>query len=69
MFADLNIPVPTLSKQQLSQASSISKKSKGKQDQNAPAPTYTPAQITAIESRLELLVHCQRRIFTLELSF
>ncbi|KAI0750690.1 RNase P subunit p30-domain-containing protein, partial [Daedaleopsis nitida] len=55
MFADLNVPVPALSKQQLAQASS--KKGKGKQESNAPAPTFTPAQVTAIESRIDMLVH------------
>ena len=59
MFADLNVPVPTLSKQQLSQAAS--KKGKGKQDAsaNAPAAAFTPAQVAAIESRVDMLVHCQ----------
>ncbi|KAL7282328.1 hypothetical protein ACG7TL_003798 [Trametes sanguinea] len=60
MFADLNVPVPTLSKQQLSQAAS--KKGKGKQEQQpsaaaAPPPAFTPAQVAAIESRVDLLVH------------
>ncbi|KAI0650330.1 PHP domain-like protein [Trametes meyenii] len=55
MFADLNVPVPALTKQQLAQAAS--KKGKGKQEQNGPAPAFSPAQVAAIESRLELLVH------------
>ncbi|EIW62064.1 PHP domain-like protein [Trametes versicolor FP-101664 SS1] len=55
MFADLNVPVPTLTKQQLTQAAS--KKGKGKQEQTGPPPAFSPAQITAIESRLDLLVH------------
>ncbi|KAI0375530.1 PHP domain-like protein [Pilatotrama ljubarskyi] len=56
MFADLNVPVPTLSKQQLNQAAS--KKGKGKQEpQSGPPPAFTPAQVTAIETRLDLLVH------------
>ncbi|KAI1795129.1 PHP domain-like protein [Ganoderma leucocontextum] len=63
MFADLNVPIPALSKQQLSQAASTSKKGKGKQDQNAPTLTFTPAQIAAIESRLDLLVHLGYTIF------
>ena len=63
MFSDLNVPVPTLSKQQLAQAASASKKGKAKQDQNVSVPaTFTPAQVAAIESRLDLLVHCQYRI-------
>ena len=57
MFADLNVPVPTLTKQQLSQAAS--KKGKGKQEQSGPAPAFTPAQVASIESRIDLLVHCQ----------
>ncbi|KAI0327790.1 PHP domain-like protein [Cubamyces sp. BRFM 1775] len=56
MFADLNVPVPTLSKQQLSQAAA-SKKGKGKQEQSGPAPAFSPAQVAAIESRIDLLVH------------
>ncbi|KAJ8473991.1 hypothetical protein ONZ51_g7515 [Trametes cubensis] len=55
MFADLNVPVPTLTKQQLNQAAS--KKGKGKQEQSGPAPAFTPAQIASIESRIDLLVH------------
>ncbi|KAH9853598.1 PHP domain-like protein [Lenzites betulinus] len=56
MFADLNVPIPTLSKQQLSQAGS--KKGKGKQQEHSgPPPAFSPAQITAIESRLDALVH------------
>ena len=63
MFSDLNVPVPTLSKQQLAQAASASKKGKAKQDQNVSVPpAFTPAQVAAIESRLDLLVHCQYRI-------
>ncbi|KAI0677136.1 PHP domain-like protein [Trametes maxima] len=55
MFADLNVPVPALTKQQLAQAAS--KKGKGKQEQNGSTPAFSPAQVTAIESRLDLLVH------------
>ncbi|KAI9001117.1 PHP domain-like protein [Trametes punicea] len=55
MFADLNVPVPTLLKQQLSQAAS--KKGKGKQEQSGAAPSFTPAQVAAIESRIDLLEH------------
>ncbi|KAI0723185.1 PHP domain-like protein, partial [Earliella scabrosa] len=57
MFADLNVPVPTLSSQQLGQATS--KKVKGKQPQqpNVAAPVFTPAQIAALESRIDMLVH------------
>ncbi|PIL37048.1 hypothetical protein GSI_00740 [Ganoderma sinense ZZ0214-1] len=62
MFADLNVPVPTLSRQQASQAAS-SKKGKAKQDQNAPPLAFTPAQVVAIESRIDLLVHLGYTIF------
>ncbi|EJF61142.1 PHP domain-like protein [Dichomitus squalens LYAD-421 SS1] len=64
MFSDLNVPVPTLSKQQLAQAASASKKGKGKQDQNIPvSAAFTPAQVAAIENRLDLLVHLGYTVF------
>ena len=56
MFIDLNVPVPILPGHTVQTSS---KKGKGKPEQNAPAPTFTPAQITAIESRIDLLVQCQ----------
>ncbi|RDX55500.1 PHP domain-like protein [Lentinus brumalis] len=55
MFVDLNVPVPALSKQQLSQAAS--KKGKGKQEQSSQPPAFTPPQVAAIESRIDTLVH------------
>jgi ribonuclease P/MRP protein subunit RPP1 len=58
MFFDLNIPVHH--PQQLA-GQNVSKKSKGKQpqqlQQSQDAIHYTPAQIAAIETRLDLLVH------------
>ncbi|KAJ7633087.1 PHP domain-like protein [Roridomyces roridus] len=53
MFFDLNVPVhhPQHSSAQ------ISKKSKGKQAQQPAEVTYSPAQVAAIEPRLDLLVH------------
>ncbi|KAH9918194.1 PHP domain-like protein [Epithele typhae] len=56
MFIDLNVPIPPLSKQQLSQALS-SKKGKNKLEQDAPPLAFTPAQVVTIESRIDLLVH------------
>ncbi|KAF7321289.1 PHP domain-like protein [Mycena kentingensis (nom. inval.)] len=52
MFFDLNVPVyhPV-------QASSSSKKNKGKQPQTAVDVVYTPTQIAAVEARVDLLVH------------
>lgn len=49
MFFDLNLPIdlpPT------------AKKSKGKAPQQA-VIEYTPAQISDIEARIDLLVHCK----------
>ncbi|RPD81229.1 PHP domain-like protein [Lentinus tigrinus ALCF2SS1-7] len=61
MFVDLNVPVPTLSKQQLSQAAS--KKGKGKQEHNVPPLAFTPAQVAAIETRIDTLVHLGYSVF------
>ncbi|KAJ7508398.1 PHP domain-like protein [Mycena galericulata] len=54
MFFDLNVPVHH--PQQLS-AQNLSKKSKGKQPQQQTDVAFSPAQIGAIEARLDLLVH------------
>ena len=54
MFIDLNVPVPPASGLPAQQ----SKKGKGKQTQTQPVPAYTPAQIAAIEARIDLLEHC-----------
>ncbi|KAI0685421.1 RNase P subunit p30-domain-containing protein [Cerioporus squamosus] len=61
MFVDLNVPVPTLSKQQLNQTAS--KKGKGKQEQSAVPPAFTPGQVAAIESRIDTLVHLGYTVF------
>jgi ribonuclease P/MRP protein subunit RPP1 len=54
MFFDLNVPVHH---PQTSQ--NLSKKAKGKQPQQQTDVTWSPAQIGAIEARIDLLVHCQ----------
>jgi len=54
MYFDLNVPVPG-TVQPPSQTQS--KKSKGKQPQVSPNVTYSPTQISAIENRVDLLVH------------
>ncbi|KAI0082352.1 PHP domain-like protein [Panus rudis PR-1116 ss-1] len=56
MYIDLNVPVPVVQTQAI-------KKDKGKgkqlrqQSQSSPGVTFTPAQISAIESRIDLLIH------------
>ncbi|OBZ77330.1 hypothetical protein A0H81_01669 [Grifola frondosa] len=62
MFIDLNVPVPPTSAKQSFGPSS--KKGKGKQDQPNTV-TFTPAQILAIEGRLDLLVHLGYTVFAL----
>ncbi|KAJ7447197.1 PHP domain-like protein [Mycena latifolia] len=54
MFFDLNVPVHH---PQQSSAQNVSKKTKGKQPQQQIDVTYSPAQIGAIEARIDLLVH------------
>ena len=54
MFYDLNVPVTA---HEITGASQ-SKKSKGKQPQQS-AALFTPAQIAAIEARVDILVHCE----------
>ncbi|KAJ6601098.1 PHP domain-like protein [Mycena vulgaris] len=54
MFFDLNVPVHH---PQQSSAQNLSKKAKGKQPQQQIDVTYSPAQISAIEARIDLLVH------------
>ena len=49
MFFDLNLPIDALP---------IPKKSKGKAPQQANVE-YTPAQISDIEARIDLLIHCK----------
>ncbi|CAK5264304.1 unnamed protein product [Mycena citricolor] len=53
MFFDLNVPVTHAT--QLTHASS--KKNKGKQPQQLSDVSYSPAQISSIEERVDLLVH------------
>ncbi|EIW78115.1 PHP domain-like protein [Coniophora puteana RWD-64-598 SS2] len=54
MFFDLNIPVPDSG----FKPTQTSKKNKGKQPQTAPsAPAHSPAQIRAVETRVDLLIH------------
>lgn len=65
MYIDLNIPVPVVS----ITAAATSKKNKGKAPQQPgqaqqPAVTFTPAQITAIEARLDALEHCTSRLIS-----
>lgn len=59
MYIDLNVPVPTITDAIPVQ----SKKSKGKQSQppqkQQAAVSFTPAQLTAIEARIDLLVYCE----------
>ncbi|TFY56289.1 hypothetical protein EVG20_g8983 [Dentipellis fragilis] len=61
MYFDLNVPIPAPASG--STAPTTSKKGKGKQTQqqaapaSAPAVIFSPAQITAIEARVDLLVH------------
>jgi hypothetical protein len=59
MFFDLNVPVPGSG-----QFYGGSQSKKGKQEQaRDPNPiSYTPAQISAVENRVDLLVHCQFRL-------
>ncbi|KAF8215721.1 PHP domain-like protein [Mycena galopus ATCC 62051] len=54
MFFDLNVPVHH---PQQSSAQASSKKNKGKQQQQLADVTYSPAQLGAIDARLDLLVH------------
>ncbi|KAL4066000.1 RNase P subunit p30-domain-containing protein, partial [Scleroderma citrinum] len=53
MYYDLNVPVIAYETTGASQ----SKKSKGKQPQST--ALFTPAQIAAIEARVDILVHCE----------
>ncbi|TFK32377.1 RNase P subunit p30-domain-containing protein [Crucibulum laeve] len=52
MFFDLNVPVPSLS----TNSQSSSKKGKGKQVE-APKQAYTPAQISVLDARVDILAH------------
>ncbi|KAI0339224.1 PHP domain-like protein [Trametopsis cervina] len=66
MYIDLNVYVPALSTALSPQA----KKGKGKQPQqaqstNAPTPSFTPAEIASIESRIDVLEHLGYTILAL----
>jgi ribonuclease P/MRP protein subunit RPP1 len=54
MYFDLNVPIPLPSTSLAGQ----SNKGKGKQVQSSNSTLFTPAQLTAIEARIDLLVHC-----------
>ncbi|KAI0260767.1 PHP domain-like protein [Gloeopeniophorella convolvens] len=56
MYFDLNIPIPAPSGS-AGQIQAQSNKGKGKQAQAPPAALFTPAQVAAIEARIDLLVH------------
>jgi hypothetical protein len=56
MYFDLNVPIPPLSGALIS-TQAQSKKGKGKQVQPSHSATFTPAQLAAIEARIDLLVH------------
>jgi len=53
MYFDLNVPIPLPSGASL--AGTQSNKGKGKQVHSA---LFAPAQLAAIEARIDLLVHC-----------
>jgi ribonuclease P/MRP protein subunit RPP1 len=54
MYFDLNVPVSLPSGSSVAQ----SNKGKAKQVQSSHSPFFTPAQLAAIEARVDLLVHC-----------
>jgi ribonuclease P/MRP protein subunit RPP1 len=53
MYFDLNVPIPQPSANPVAQTN----KGKGKQFQPHTSPLFTPAQLAAIQTRLDLLVH------------
>jgi ribonuclease P/MRP protein subunit RPP1 len=56
MYFDLNVPIPLPSG--ISLAGTQSNKGKAKQVQSSHSALFTPAQLAAIEARIDLLVHC-----------
>lgn len=74
MYFDLNVPVPIpASLASSSNAGNQSKKGKGKAQQQQPsqaasAVVYSPAQITALEARIDLLIHCRSFYFPVTLE-
>lgn len=53
MYFDLNVPIPQPSANSVHQTN----KGKGKQAQPSTSPLFSPAQLAAIQARLDLLVH------------
>lgn len=66
MYFDLNVPVVA---HQGHGTALQSKKNKGKQPQATSTVVFTPAQVTAIEARIDLLVHCQSFVAFFPLLF
>ena len=67
MFIDLNVPVPFVTPT----GNVLSKKQKGKQpqqQQERPPVAFTPAQLSALEARIDLLVHCRCTVDLISLS-
>ncbi|KZT06706.1 PHP domain-like protein [Laetiporus sulphureus 93-53] len=67
MFIDLNVPIPASFSMHLG-GQARSKKNKGKQPaavQETVSVTFTPAQISVIERRIDLLVHLGYTVFAL----
>lgn len=62
MYIDLNVPAPQVHSQQ-----SHSKKGKGKQNAPPPKVNFAPAQLAALENRIDLLVHCQSSMYSVEI--
>ena len=56
MFLDLNIPIPNLYQ---ATGPTSSKKGKGKQPSTNASVVFTPAQINALEARVDLLIRCE----------
>lgn len=55
VYFDLNVPIPFNIK-----STSASKKDKGKgKQQDAPNVMYSAAQLSTIEARVDMLVHCE----------
>jgi len=60
MFLDLNVPIPNLQPSGSTAVAPQSKKGKAAAKQThpqQPEPSFSPAQIAAIENRVELLIH------------
>jgi ribonuclease P/MRP protein subunit RPP1 len=60
MFFDLNVPIPTLQSSGASATATQSKKGKAVAKQansQQQEPPFSPVQVSAIENRVELLIH------------